>query len=58
MLLVPVIVAQAASLAVTGVTSLLKKLDPTAFIAVFLFALAPLLMRLEGRRSDRGAATI
>ena len=55
--LVPPIVALAASLAVAGVTALLK-LGPTAFIAMFLFALAALVMRIESRGSDPGAATI
>jgi len=55
--LLPVILAQTVSLAVAGVTLLLKS-GPTVFIGMFLIALAPLLMRLESRRSDPGAATI
>jgi hypothetical protein len=55
--LVPIIVSLATALVVAGVTMLLK-LGPAAFIAMFLFALAPLLMRLERRRSDPGTANI
>jgi hypothetical protein len=55
--LVPIIVSLATALIVAGVTMLLK-IGTAAYISMFLFALAPLLMRLESRRSDPGAANI
>ena len=55
--LVPIIVSLATALVVAGVTMLLKMGTPV-YISMFLFALAALLMRLEGRGDDPGAATI
>ena len=55
--LVPIIVSLATALVVAGVTMLLKMGTPV-YISMFLFALAALLMRLEGRGDDPGATTI
>jgi hypothetical protein len=55
--LVPIILSLATALIVAGVAMLLK-IGTAAFISMFLFALAPLLMRLESRGSDPGAANI
>ena len=55
--LVPIILSLAAALVVAGVTMLLK-IGTAAFFSMFLFALAPFLMRLESRRSDPSTANI